>query len=266
MAEIKPIRIIFKEVSAPATTALSEETTLADRFAAVANVLITSHAQVNAAESIRVVADFLEAIILLDDHYGADSVLPVENAANLADEAIRAIADISRLGLEYAIPKMDATVDNIVIGIGLWCMRHKLAIFSPEPIVNALARRANEATNIQEIVATYALMKAFVLHLAPSLKSDLERSNPERPWRLLNVNLAITAIRTGDATMMRAAFDSLNDALPDERSGFYAEAYTLASQPGFPTEIRALIEREHRQFTLMHQGNSSDALIQLNMR
>src|SRR5258706_68768 len=109
---------------------------------------------------------------------------------------------------------------------------------------------ANDA--IALTAAAYALMQGFIAHLAPQLDADLERSNPERPWRLLNLNFAITAIRTGDAALMRFAFDTLNNHLPDERAGFYEEACALASQPGFLPETRALIEAEHARWSRVH--------------
>ena len=131
-------------------------------------------------------------------------------------------------------------------------MRHELPIQTTEAIVNALATRSNEAQSKQETAAAYALMQGFIIHLAPQLKADLERSNPERPWRMLNLNFAITAIRSGDAALMRYAFDTLNAHLPDERAGFYEEACTVALQPGFPLDIRALIEAEHAKWARLH--------------
>ena len=51
---------------------------------------------------------------------------------------------------------------------------------------------------------------------------------------------------------MRFAFDRLNQYLPDERLGFYAEAYAVASQPGFPADTRRLIETEIARWTRVH--------------
>jgi hypothetical protein len=96
------------------------------------------------------------------------------------------------------------------------------------------------------------MMQGFINHFSPALKADLERSNPERPWRLLNLNFAITAIRTGDASLMRYAFDTLNGHLPDERSGFYEEAHALACQPGFPLATQVLIQSELARWTRAH--------------
>jgi hypothetical protein len=259
MTEIKPIHLALKDATvlgAPfgtsADQAASDSTSLANQFATLGEKIAASYPPQNVIESANDLAEFLDSILLIDGTYGEDGQLPIEDVAQAADDAIRAAADLqnqlSRLNLADDLPTLDA----VVIGVGLWCMRHEVTIYAPEPIVNALARRANDATSTQETAAAFALMQGFVMHLAPQLKSDLERSNPERPWRMLNINFAITAIRTADAAMMRYAFDQLNLALPDECAGFYAEAYTLTSQPGFPAEIRGLIETEQRRFALMH--------------
>ena len=125
-------------------------------------------------------------------------------------------------------------------------------MYATEPVVNALAAQANRATTRQDAAAVYALMQGFVQHFAPQLQADLERSNPERPWRLLNLNFAIASIRTGDAAMMRFAFDTLNMHLPEECAGFYEEASALAAQPGFPLETRGIIEAECAKWAKSH--------------
>ncbi len=256
MAEIKPIHFSLKGVTPINSAEIAEAASMNAQFAAFAEAVLDNHPPTGLVESINAVTAFLDAASLLDGAYGQDGALPVDDAAGAADEALRAVLDlqaqISRLAPAGRQPALSSSLDAIAIGIGLWCMRHQLNILAPAPVVNALARRANEAASRQETAATYALMQGFVIHLAPTLKSDLERSNPERPWRMLNVNFAITAIRTGDAAMMRYAFDCLNTALPDERSGFYAEACAIATQPGFPVEIRSLIEQEQRQSIKMH--------------
>jgi hypothetical protein len=48
-------------------------------------------------------------------------------------------------------------------------------------------------------------MHGVIDNVRPRLGADLERSNPERPWRILHANLAITAIRTEDAVLIDAA-------------------------------------------------------------
>ena len=261
MAETKPIRLAFKDASALLNPVQPAETSLSERFMPLAAAIDAAYRErfggtergANDAIAAAVaIGDFLDVAARLDETYGADNALPAEDAADAADEALRRATELDPWLDRFELSTWRPALYAVMLGIGLWAMRHQLPLATAEPIVNALAFRANEATTKQETAATYALMQGFIAHLAPQLGTDLERSNPERPWRLLNLNFAITAIRTGDATLMRFAFDTLNAHLPDERAGFYEEAYAVASQPGLPPDTRALIEDEHARWTRVH--------------
>ena len=128
-------------------------------------------------------------------------------------------------------------------------VRREVALHPVEPVVNALAHRANAARSRQELAAVFGLTRGIVAHVAPRLAADLERSNPERPWRVLHANLAITAIRTEDPALIDHAFDALDHALPDERAAFYAEALALALAPGIAPAVRERIRDRHLKWT-----------------
>ena len=271
MSTIKPIRLALKDASIMDPPA---DPTLGERFLPLATAVNaayrerfggpidgpfggsnTQSAALGTSDPIALVAavaDFLVLSDQLDAEYGADATLPVEDASDAADEALRCATELDPWLDRFELPTFRPELYAVMLGIGLWAMRHDLPINSPEPIVNALAHRSNEANTKQETAAAYAMMQGFISHLAPLLEADLERSNPERPWRLLNLNFALTAIRTGDPALMRFAFDIFNTHLPDERAGFYEEACVVASQPGFPLDTRALIEAEHAKWTRLH--------------
>ena len=169
----------------------------------------------------------LAALEALDRQYGGMAPLPVEDA----DELVAALTtDLAYL-----------EDDDLIVGVALWAIRHDVAISVVEPVVNALATRSNRAAAKQEIAAVFGLMQGLIAHVAPRLAPDLERSNPERPWRVAHVNLAITAIRTEDPAMIDFAFDALDAALPEERAGFYSEALALALSPRIAAAVRERI-------------------------
>jgi hypothetical protein len=134
---------------------------------------------------------------------------------------------------------------DLLLGVALWAIRHDVPIAVVEPVVNALAERSNHAGTPQELAAVFGLMQGVIAHVRDRLAPDLERSNPERPWRLLHANFAITAIRTEDPQMIDFAFDALDAALPDERANFYAEALALALGPRISPQVRERIEARH---------------------
>ena len=206
----------------------------------------------NAITLLAVVGDFLAVMARLDHEYGPDRTLPIEAVPEAVDEALRALAELESWLIRFGLSDQLVRLQKLEIGIGYWAMRHGLPISAAEPIVNALAAQSNAAGSKQETAAVFAMMQGFISHFSPAHEADLERSNPQRPWRLLNLNFAITSIRTGDEALMRYAFDTLNAHLPDERCGFYEEAHALASEPGFPLETRGIIEAEIARWTRVH--------------
>ena len=172
MTEIKPIHLALKDASAlgaPFGEAQPDSPTLAAQFAPLYRKIIERYSPRNVMESADDIAEFLDSIVLIDGTYGEDGALPIEDVNLAVDEAIRATADLQnqldRLNLADELPTLDAAV----VGIGLWSMRHAVVIASPAPIVNALARQANNATSTQETAAINALMQGFLLHLAHNL-------------------------------------------------------------------------------------------------
>jgi hypothetical protein len=170
----------------------------------------------------------------LDHQYGGDAPIALEGAEELIGSILPRLA------------RMDDP--ELVIAAAVWAMRHRVGIPAVEPAVNALAERSNRAAGRAELTAVAGLMLALAGHVRDRLGADLERSDPERPWRVLHANLAITAIRSEDPALIDAAFDALDAALPDERGAFYAEALALALAPGIAPEVRSRIEARHRRW------------------
>lgn len=170
----------------------------------------------------------LETLEAIDRQYGGGAALTLEDVADLVSAIL---VDLAR----FDDPEL-------AIGVALWAIRHSVAIEAPEPVVNALAGRANAARGKQELAAVVAITEAVIENVRPRLGADLERSNPERPWRILHANLAITAIRTEEASLMDSAFDALERGLPDEAQSFFAEARALALAPGISPVVRERIE------------------------
>jgi len=189
----------------------------------------------------RTTRDQFATLESLERTTGGNARLEVEDA-DLLVAAI--LSQLAHWEAEVARRKLEAaeTVAALCIGVALWAIRHGVEVTVPEPVVNALAWRSNHARGKQQLAAAFALMQGFIAHVAPRLAADLERSNPERPWRLLHANLAITAIRSEDPALMDYAFDALDQALPDERGSFYAEARALCLAPGISPAVRDRID------------------------
>jgi hypothetical protein len=175
----------------------------------------------------------------IDRQYGGLAALPLEDVEELVAATLTQLLQQPSGGGD----------EEIVIGVALWAMRHGVEVTAVEPVVNALAQRSNGAAGKAELAAVFGLTQGLIEHVRSRLEADLERSNPERAWRMLHVNFAITAIRTEDPEMIDFAFEALDRALPDERAAFYSEALALALAPGISPVVRERIEGRHLKWT-----------------
>jgi hypothetical protein len=192
----------------------------------------------------------------LDRQYGGHSALALEDTAGLVAAALTEAARIESEARRAGDGPTLGAISELIVGVALWAIRHQVALDAVEPVANALAERSNRASGKAQLAAVFALMQGVIAHVAPRLSADLERSNPERPWRVLHANLAITAIRTEDAAMMAFAFDALDAALPGEREAFYGEALALAMSPRIPRAVRDLLAERHGRWALPPPGVS----------
>ncbi len=200
-------------------------------------------------ESIAALRAELATLEALDRRHGGGAPMAPEDAGERVAQALTQLARLEAVAGSIAGDDPRGALDGIVLAVALWAIRHEVPIAVAEPVANALARRSNRAAGKPELAAVYGLMQGVIAHVAGALAPDLERSNPQRAWRILHANLAITAIRTEDARLMEHAFDALDRALPDERAGFYAEALALALSPGIAPVVRERIEARHRRWT-----------------
>ena len=187
----------------------------------------------------------------LDETHGKET--PIKLTDEQAEELIDSLRAATLLagapaGKKDAVAKR---LDAIVLGIALWAMRHGVPLPSVQwaPIVNALASRANAAETRQDAAAAFTLMQGVVAYLAPAIADNAMLPDEENPWRILNLNLAIAAIRTGELDAIHHAFDQLERALPDECAGFYRQAVEIAHRSSLPEAVRASIEAAMQRTT-----------------
>jgi hypothetical protein len=207
----------------------------------------------------------LETLQALERQHGGMGAIRLEGTAELVGAMLADLAHVeaavSRAPGADGAPALLVETADFLLGVALWAVRHDVPLAPVEPVVNALAHRANAARTKQELAAVFGLTQGLLAHVTPALRADLERSNPERPWRVLHANLAITAIRTEDAALIDHAFDALDEALPDERAGFYAEALALALSPGIAVAVRERIAARHLKWTAARGMGENSRLI-----
>jgi len=93
-------------------------------------------------------------------------------------------------------------------------------------------------------------MNEVVDATADIIRQDLEKTNPGRPWRVLQVNRAIVATRTHQPDVMDTAFESLAANLPEDAQRFFSEGMEQMDLLNYPPHVREVMDRYYRKWSI----------------
>ncbi len=188
----------------------------------------------------------------LDKEQGAFGPLAYDDPSDLGEHGINIAADLATWAERLDLPKAKIDVEKVAVGIALWVVRHEGEIRTLETIVNGFAAKANNTTDETALRALFRAMLAVLEHSAPAIKNDLDKSNPGRPWRILNFNCAIVATRTQDAPLMHEAFDTLGRNLPEDAPAFFEEGLKQSDKPVYGPLVKSLMQEYFARWTVRH--------------
>lgn len=213
---------------------------------------IATGGQVTPAQLIDAVNQFLYVFDKLDREHGEKGRLPYDDVSQLGDHAIGCLQDLSVWAERLRLPHQKQDLEKVALGAAHWVIRHEGELRTLEPIVNALAVNANTTESKEQLAALFHVLKDVIEHTAEGITSDLEQSDPSRPWRILNLNFAIVATRTQDNTLMEQAFDTLGRHLPNDCPAFFEEGLKQAEKAGYGPEVKAMMQKYFSKWTIRH--------------
>lgn len=238
MTELKEIQHLFSGAACAIETRFSEHNKLAGK--------------VTPSQLAEAMSKLLFVFEKLDKNHGAYGPLPYDDPSDLGEHGINIAADLATWAERMEVPKAKSDVEKVAVGIALWVVRHEGEIRTLETIVNGFAAKANNTTDEEPLRALFRAMQAVLEHTAPAIKRDLDKSNPGRPWRILNFNCAIVATRTQDAPLMHEAFDTLGRNLPEDASAFFEEGLKQSDKPVYGPLVKSLMQEYFARWTVRH--------------
>lgn len=135
------------------------------------------------------------------------------------------------------------------LNMALWIAARGGEIFTLEPVVDALARSANNSQG-SGLLELYQQIDRIMAATASTIKQDMEKTNPGRPWRILLLNRAIVATRTHQPDTMEEAFQSLEKYLPEDAAQFFAQGMEQMDLLNYPASVRKIMDRYYRKWSL----------------
>ena len=140
----------------------------------------------------------------------------------------------------------------LIIDLALWVCRNDGELLTLEPVVDSLAYFANNSGDTHYLEALHGIASEIVRGVAHSIRQDLEKSNPGRPWRILNLNKAIMATRSHNPQLMEQAFQDLVNNLPEDMPQFFREGMEQMDALDYPPHVRKIMERFYQRFGIGH--------------
>ena len=127
-----------------------------------------------------------------------------------------------------------------------------------ETVADSFAIIVNSENEKSELANLCHLMEETLLAASEAIKKDEDRSDPWRPWRVLNLNTGIAATRALDAGLMKQVFTQLETRLPADVSGFFADGKRQMDAQDVPQEVREVLDEFVKKWPAIPAGTKID--------
>jgi hypothetical protein len=165
-----------------------------------------------------------------------------QEMTELPEYGIGLLVALSEFARQNNCAQSSVEFEQLSIPFALWFAQHNHIIHDVEFIVNAISNTANR-TQDQAFLAELADVIDVIINAFPAeIKTDPDKSNPGRSWRVLNLNHAIIATRSHDAKRMESVFEQLVFRLPEDAPGFFAEGMHQMDIIGYPDHVRNVMK------------------------
>jgi len=173
-------------------------------------------------ESMRDLCEVLHAIESGEGGANADEEAPDREVDVLGNYGLELLLQLSEMASGLGMTECSVELENISLPLAAWIARQGGEIRQLPPVINALARHANQTTNPHTMLELFNLATEVFEAVSPHV-IDSDSENPMNPWRLLVINRAIVATRTLEPAIMEPAFRAIVEYLPEDApSIFYA--------------------------------------------
>lgn len=183
---------------------------------------------------------------------GQNNVFSKDAISQIGDQAISCLIELGTLAERVNLHQEKALLDEIALAAAHWVIKHQAEILNLEVIVNLLAAKANQTNDKTILTALFYVINDVIEYASAEFKNDLDKSDPSRPWRMLNFNFAIVATRTGNKELMVKAFDTLGRNLPEDCPNFFEEGLKQSQKDVYGPEIKMIMAEYFKKWATLH--------------
>ena len=129
------------------------------------------------------------------------------------------------------------------LALAVWLVRRDAILNNLEGTADGFAMLTNGLSDPRELAEICLLMGEVLDAASVAQQTDTDRSNPWRPWRILNLNAGIAATRSLDPQLMEQTFEQLGRRLPHDMPGFLADGKRRMATQDIPAPVREIMDR-----------------------
>jgi hypothetical protein len=188
----------------------------------------------------------------LGNHPGHNNLFTKDNISQIGDQAISCLIELGTWAERLHLHQEKVFLEEIALAAAHWVIKHQGEIRNLEVVVNMLAAKANQTSDKTILTALFHVINDVIEYASAEFKDDLDKSDPSRPWRMLNFNFAIVATRTGNKELMIRAFDTLGRNLPEDCPHFFEEGLKQSQKEVYGPEIKTMMAEYFKKWATLH--------------
>ena len=164
----------------------------------------------------------------------------------MADLGLQVIHTLNHWAVHLQLKEAADELEELTLAMALWCARQHCQISTLEPLVDAVSDFANRQSEAEIMSALTSVVGEIIDAIQPEIKADEDKSEPHRPWRLLNFNYGIIATRSLQPAIMEEAFENIIQRFPDDAAEFFHEGMEQMQAIDYPDYVRSVMEKYYQ--------------------
>lgn len=161
----------------------------------------------------------------------------------MADLGLQVINTLNHWAVHLQLEDAIGELEELTLGLALWCARQQCHFSTLEPLVTAVSDYANRQSEAETMSTLTSVVGEIIDAIKPEIKADQDKSDPHRPWRLLNFNYGIIATRSLRPAIMEQAFENIMQRFPDDTAEFFREGMQQMHTIDYPDYVRTVMEK-----------------------
>ena len=132
---------------------------------------------------------------------------------------------------------------RLFVSLAVWFARHNAKLENLQATADSFAILVNGENDSAELANLGRLIDEVLEAASDTITTDEDRSDPWRPWRVLNLNSGVAATRSLDTQLMQSIFEKMEHRMPYDQPGFFADGKRQMDSQDVPQEVRDVMNR-----------------------